>query len=107
MGGGVETYYGDVFNNINVYKSDVILQKWLKSNFIALPKIILMTKYKAKDNWPEVTRPQNFFADRLIHTRILPKCEKQINETEFGFRNYFRTCEEITYACISFIIKKL
>ena len=81
-----------IFNNI--YRSGVIPQKWLKSTFIALPKKTHASHFDDYRTISLMSHALKAFL-RIIHNRIFRKCEEQIDEAQFGFRNGLGTREAI------------
>lgn len=81
-----------LFNKI--YVTGRIPTDWLKSTFITIPK---KTNSSQCDDYRMISIMSHVLKTflRVIHTRIYKKCEYQINNTQFGFRNGFGTREAL------------
>lgn len=77
-----------------IYKSGTIPSDWLKSTFIAIPK---KTHASCCDDYRMISLMSHVLKIflRIIHTRIYRKCEYQLDETQFGFRNGYGTREAL------------
>ncbi|XP_071580242.1 uncharacterized protein [Temnothorax nylanderi] len=77
-----------------IYRSGNIPADWLKSTFITLPK---KTQASRCDDYRMISLMSHVLKIflRIIHTRIFKKCEYQLDETQFGFRNGLGTREAL------------
>ena len=81
-----------LFNTI--YDTGVIPQDWLKSTFVALPK----KQHPKKCNDYRLISLSSHVLKiclKIIHGRIRSKCEQDLDETQFGFRNALGTREAL------------
>lgn len=82
----------DLMNTI--YKTGVIPHEWLTSTFITLPKKPHATDCNDYRMISLMSHTLKVFL-RIIHTRMYRKCEAEITDTQFGFRNGFGTREAL------------
>ena len=82
----------DLFNDI--YRTGKIPSDWLKSTFVTLPKKANASKC---DDYRMISLMSHVLKTflRVVHTRIYKKCEQQVNDTQFGFRNGLGTREAL------------
>lgn len=81
-----------LFNSI--YKTGIILHDWLKSTFVALPKKPNAKQCNDYRNISLMSHVLKLFL-KIIHSRIHRKCEQNMGDTQFGFRNGFGTREAL------------
>jgi hypothetical protein len=81
-----------LFNKI--YDTGKIPTDWLKSTFVALPK---KSNSSQCDDYRILSLMSHVLKTflRIIHTRIYKKCEFQMSDTQFGFRNGLGTREAL------------
>jgi Reverse transcriptase (RNA-dependent DNA polymerase) len=82
----------DVFNKI--YNSGYIPDKWLQSEFIALPKKPGAKRCEEYRTISLMSHMLKLFL-KVIHRRIYKKCEEQISHNQFGFMNAVGTREAL------------
>lgn len=77
-----------------IYTTGKIPTSWLKSTFITLPK---KNNSSQCDDYRMISLMSHVLKIfiRIIHTRIYQKCENQIDQTQFGFRNGVGTREAL------------
>lgn len=78
----------------NIYSTGVIPKEWLVSTFVTLPK----TKNARKCNEFRTISLMSHALKillRIVHQRIYSKCEQNITDTQFGFRNNMGTREAL------------
>ena len=82
----------ELFNDI--YRTGKIPSDWLKSTFVTLPKKANASKC---DDYRMISLMSHVLKTflRVIHTRIYNKCEQQVDDTQFGFRNGLGTREAL------------
>lgn len=76
------------FNSI--YDTGIIPSDWLHSIFITLPKISTAKRCNEYRTISLTSHVLKIFL-KIIHKRIYRKCEENISETQFGFRNGYGT----------------
>lgn len=81
-----------LFNSI--YNRGEIPEEWLQSTFVAIPK---KTNAKLCDQHRLISLINHItkIFTKIIHGRIYNKCESNISESQFGFRNALGTREAI------------
>lgn len=77
-----------------IYNTGVIPSDWLKSTFIAIPKKHRARKCSEYRLISLMSHTLKIFL-RIIHSRIRLKCEENLEETQFGFRNALGTREAL------------
>lgn len=82
----------DVFNKI--YNTGYIPDKWLQSEFIALPKKPGAKRCEEYRTISLMSHMLKLFL-KVIHRRIYQKCEKQISQNQFGFMKAVGTREAL------------
>lgn len=77
-----------------IYETGNIPEDWLKSTFITLPK---KAQASQCDEYRMISLMSHVLKTflRVIHTRIYKKCEGQMGDTQFGFRNGLGTREAL------------
>lgn len=81
-----------LFNKI--YDTGEIPIDWLESTFIAIPKKQKARKCSDHRLISLMSHTLKVFL-RIVHNRIKNKCEQDLEETQFGFRNSFGTREAL------------
>lgn len=81
-----------LFNEI--YSTGVIPQEWLRSEFIPIPK---KTSAKRCDEFRLISLMSHILKLflKIIHSRIFRKCEQDISQSQFGFREGMGTREAL------------
>lgn len=85
-------YLLQMFNNI--YETGDIPEDWLKSTFITLPEKSNAKKCSDYRTISLMSHTLKIFL-RIIHNRIYDKLERNISNTQFGFRNNLGTREAL------------
>ncbi|CAG9827551.1 unnamed protein product [Diabrotica balteata] len=76
-----------LFNSI--YNTGVIPADWLKSIFIAIPKKHNARKCSEYRLISLMSHTLKIYL-RILHNKIRRKCEKDLEDTQFGFRTYYK-----------------
>ncbi|KAL0893269.1 hypothetical protein ABMA27_014867 [Loxostege sticticalis] len=73
-----------------VYTTGIIPEQWLISTFITIPK---KSRPKACSEYRTISLMSHVLKIflKIIHGRIYRKCEEDLDDTQFGFRNGFGT----------------
>lgn len=81
-----------LFNEI--YSTGVIPQEWLRSEFIPIPK---KASAKRCDEYRLISLMSHILKLflKIIHSRIFKKCEQDISQSQFGFREGMGTREAL------------